>query len=59
MMPDRLGEQRQIAVLPAAARAITRAVGRTLSNPARRSADLGGPPGTRAFTRTRCRALGS
>ena len=58
-MLDWLGEQRQIAVLRAAARAIARAVGRTLSNRASRTADLGGPPGTGAFTRTRCRALGS
>ena len=54
-MLDRLGEQRQIVVLRAAARAITRAVERTLSN--RRAApSSSAAPGTRAFTL--CRALG-
>src|ERR671918_1719743 len=50
MMLDRLGEQRGIEPARQAAQAIERAVERVLSNDATRTADLGGPLGTRAFT---------
>lgn len=50
MLLDWLAARRRRPDLAAAARRISAAVDRTLANPATRTADLGGPLGTRAFT---------
>ena len=50
MLLDWLAARRRRPALAAAARRISAAVDRTLANPATRTADLGGPLGTRAFT---------
>lgn len=50
MLLDWLAARRRLPDLAAAARRISAAVDRTLANPATRTADLGGPLGTRAFT---------
>jgi 3-isopropylmalate dehydrogenase len=57
MMLDRLGEQRGLQPARDAARAIEQAVERVLSQGTSRTADLGGPLGTRAFATELCRAL--
>jgi 3-isopropylmalate dehydrogenase len=57
MMLDRLGEQRGLQPARDAARAIEQAVERVLSDGTSRTADLGGPLGTRAFATELCRAL--
>ncbi len=49
MLLEWLGENKGEAKCAAAARAITEAVDAVLADPARRTADLGGPLGTRAF----------
>ena len=58
MLLDWLAERRRRPELAAAARRITAALDRTLSNPATRTADLGGSLGTRAFTAAVIAALG-
>ena len=50
MLLDWLAARRRRPDLAAAAGSISAAVDRTLANPATRTADLGGPLGTRAFT---------
>jgi isocitrate/isopropylmalate dehydrogenase len=57
MMLDWLGERRGLEPARAAARAIARALERVLSHETSRTADLGGPLGTRAFAAELCRAL--
>ena len=58
MLLDWLAERHERSDLAAAADRITAAVDRTLSNPATRTADLGGSLGTRAFTDAVVAALG-
>lgn len=57
MLLDWLGRRHGQAGLAAAARAIEAAVDRTLDDPDGRTADLGGPLGTKAFAARVCDAL--
>ncbi len=57
MMLDWLGEKRGQPALREAAAAIEHATDRALAAPSTRTADLGGPLGTRAFTAQVCRLL--
>ena len=50
MLLDWLGERHQHEALTKASKAIEASLETVLSDPARRTADLGGPLGTRAFT---------
>jgi 3-isopropylmalate dehydrogenase len=57
MLLEWLAERRGFAACGAAARAIAAAVDAALADPASRTADLGGPFGTRAFGETVARAV--
>ena len=58
MLLDWLGERRSDDALRAAASAISNAVDTVLADPAQRTADLGGPLGTRAFAAVVARKVG-
>jgi 3-isopropylmalate dehydrogenase len=57
MLLDWLAIRHRRDDLHAAARAIEAALDVLLADPARRTADLGGPLGTRAFTGALCREI--
>jgi 3-isopropylmalate dehydrogenase len=59
MLLDWLGRRQRSSQLTAAAAAIDSAVDRLLQQPSMRTADLGGPLGTRAFTLELCKEMDS
>jgi isocitrate/isopropylmalate dehydrogenase len=59
MLLDWLATRHRSASLAAAAKAIDAAVDRVLADPARRTADLGGPLGTQAFAREVATEMGA
>jgi 3-isopropylmalate dehydrogenase len=58
MLLDWLARQRGLERFATSSRAIEQAVDALLGDPARRTADLGGPLGTRAFTAALCAEIG-
>ena len=59
MLLDRHGERRGLGRFREAATAIDKAIDATLADPAKRTADLKGPLGTKAFTAAVLEALDS